>query len=79
MTKEEIQFFNSKKQAMKNILFLALAGLIATSAEAQYNSSVSGPRYGQAVNQDNTGRAVTYGQLFKTDVQFSNFFSTFAW
>jgi len=53
---------------MKNILFLALAGLIATSAEAQYNSSVSGPRYGQAVNQDNTGRAVTYGQLFKTDV-----------
>ena len=53
---------------MKKYLFLALISLITFSAHAQYNSSANGPRFGTAQNQDNTGRKITYGQIFHTDV-----------
>jgi len=56
---------------MKKYLFLALISLITISAHAQYNSSANGPRYGTAINQDNTFRKLTCGQMFKTDVASS--------
>lgn len=58
---------------MKKIIFVALIGLITFTAQAQTPSaatiqaSTQPPRFGITANQDNTGRKVTYGQLFRQD------------